>query len=316
MVRILDGKVAVVTGAGRGIGRGEALLLARYGAKVVVNDLGVGLDGKGRNVMIADNVVEEIKGFGGDAVANYDSVTDFNGAKRMVDQAIDTYGRLDILVNNAGVLRDKMVFNMSEEDWDLVMNVHLKGTFNTTRHACAYWREEYKSGRLVSGRIINTSSDAGLLYNTGQSNYGAAKAGIAAFTLIVAKEMAKYNVTANVIVPMARTRLTTDATPLLAPLMSTPEDMKRRYGYDILDPENIAPLVVYLSSDDAKDVTGQVFRIIGGYIWIFDSWRTVARIDKYGRWSPEEIAEKIKELLNKLPERQDIQTPMEEIGLL
>ena len=316
MTKILDGKVAVVTGAGRGIGRGEALLLAEYGAKIVVNDPGVGLDGRGRDIMIADSVTEEIKRFDGEAVANYESVTDFNGAKRIIDQAIDTYGRLDILVNNAGVLRDRMIFNMSEEDWDLVVNVHLKGTFNCTRHACAYWREQYKSGKYVSGRIINTSSDAGLLYNIGQSNYGAAKAGIAAFTLIVAKEMAKYNVTANVVVPMARTRLTTDATPLLAPLMGTPEIMEEKYGYDILDPENTAPLIVFLASDDAKDITGQVFRVIGGYIWVFDSWRTVARIDKHGRWKPEEIAERIKELLNKLPKRQDIQTPMEEIGLL
>ncbi|MGP3667721.1 MAG: SDR family oxidoreductase [Candidatus Bathyarchaeota archaeon] len=316
MAKMLDGKVAIVTGAGRGIGRGEALLLAKYGAKVVVNDPGVGLDGKGKDVMVADSVVQEIKSFGGEAVANYESVTDFNGAKKLVDQAINTYGKLDILVNNAGILRDRMIFNMSEEDWDIVIGVNLKGTFNCTRHACAYWRELHKAGKPISGRIISTSSDAGLLYNPGQSNYGAAKAGVTAFTLIVAKEMARYGVTANVVAPMARTRLTTDATPSLAPLMGTPESMKEKFGYDILDPENIAPLVVYLASDEAKDITGQVFRIAGGYIWIFDSWRTVARIDKRGRWTPEEISAKIKELLSKLPPRPDIASTMKEVGLV
>ncbi len=315
MAKMLDGKVAIVTGAGRGIGRGEALLLARYGAKVVVNDPGVGLDGKGKDVMVVDSVVQEIKSFGGEAVANYESVTDFNGAKRIIDQAVSTYGKLDILVNNAGILRDRMVFNMSEEDWNIVIDVNLKGTFNCTRHACVYWREQHKAGKPVSGRIISTTSDAGLLYNPGQSNYGAAKAGVAAFTLIVAKEMARYGVTANVVAPMARTRLTTDATPSLAPLMGTPESMKEKFGYDILDPENIAPLVVYLASDEAKDITGQVFRIAGGYIWIFDSWHTVARIDKHGRWTPEEIGERIKELLSKVPPRQELAGAMKEIGL-
>lgn len=234
MAQMLKGKVAVITGAGRGIGRGEAILMAQHGAKVVVNDVGGGFNGSGKHHGPADEVVKEIKEMGGEAVPNYESVTDFQGAKRIIDTAIEEFGRLDILVNNAGILRDRMVFNMSEEEWDAVLNVHLKGTFNCTRHAYAYWREQHKAGNPISGRIISTASDAGLLYNPGQSNYGAAKTAITAFTLIVAKEMARYGVTANVIVPVARTRLTTEATPSLAPLMSTPEEMEKQFGFDIL----------------------------------------------------------------------------------
>jgi NAD(P)-dependent dehydrogenase (short-subunit alcohol dehydrogenase family) len=220
---MLKDKVAAVTGAGRGIGRGISLLMAKEGAKVVVNDMGGHFDGTGVHHGPADEVVKEIKDLGGEAAPNYESVTDFEGAKRIVDTAVDSFGKLDILVNNAGILRDRMVFNMTDEDWDAVVDVHLKGTFNCLRHACAYWREQHKEGKPVSGRLINMTSDAGLLYNPGQSNYGAAKAGIVALTLITAKEMVKYGVTCNVVAPMARTRLTVEATPQTAPLMGTPE---------------------------------------------------------------------------------------------
>jgi len=317
MPKLLEGKIAIITGAGRGIGRGEALLLAKKGAKVVVNDVGGGFDGKGEHHGPADDLVKEIRDFGGEAAPNYDSVADFQAAQRIIDMAISNFGKLDILVNNAGILRDRMIFNMTEEEWDAVLNVHLKGTFNCTRHACAYWREQNKAGKPVAGRIINTVSDAGLVYNPGQSNYGAAKAGIAAFTLIVAKEMAKYGVTSNVVTPFARTRLTTDATPSLASFMSalTPEDMEKKFGFDILDPDNIAPLVVYLASDDAKDITGQVFRIIGGTLWLLESWRSFDKITKQGRWTPEELGPKVKELLSRVPEREDFQVIMKDLDI-
>src|SRR5947207_2056310 len=217
---LLEGKVAIVTGSGRGIGREEALLMAKHGAKIVVNDLGAHFDGTGApSATPAQDVVAEIKKMGGNAVANGDSVTDFKAAKRIVQCALDTFGKLNIVVNNAGILRDRMIFNMAEEDWDAVIAVHLKGTFNMCRHACEYWREEHKKGDLLNGRIINTSSDAGLLGNVGQSNYGACKAAVAAMAIIIGQEMKKYGVTANAIAPAARTRLTVDATPSTAALM-------------------------------------------------------------------------------------------------
>ncbi|MFX1480402.1 MAG: SDR family NAD(P)-dependent oxidoreductase, partial [Promethearchaeota archaeon] len=214
---MLDGKVAIITGAGRGLGREEALIFAKEGCNLVVNDLGAFHDGTGSESKVADQIAEEVTKLGVKAVGNYDSVTDFNAAKGMIDQAISEFGKLDILVNNAGILRDRMLFNMTEEEWDAIMAVHLKGTFNMTRHASAYFREQGKAkpDLGVFGRIINTASDAGLLGNVGQSNYGAAKAGIAAFTNIAAMELKKY-ATVNCIVPVARTRLTTDATPTMA----------------------------------------------------------------------------------------------------
>lgn len=316
MMKLLEGKVAIVTGAGRGLGREEALELARQGAKVVVNDVGGGFDGKGEHHGPADEVVEEIRKMGGEAVPSYESVSSFEGAKKIVETALENFGKLDILVNNAGILRDRMIFNMTEEEWDDVINVHLKGTFNCTRHACAYWREQHKAGKPVSGRIINTASDAGLLYNPGQSNYGAAKAGIVAFTLIVAKEMEKYGVTANVIVPLARTRLTTEATPSMAPLMSTPEEMEKRFGFDILSPANAAPLVAYLASDLAAGITGRVIRIVGGTVWVLDGWRSLQKASKKGKWSVEELAEVLPSLLEKMPPPQDLRSLLvEELGL-
>jgi NAD(P)-dependent dehydrogenase (short-subunit alcohol dehydrogenase family) len=317
MAGLLEGKVAIVTGAGRGLGRDEALLLAKHGAKVIVNDVGLGIGqaSKGAETELtdtstrpADEVVKEIKDMDGEAAPNYESVTDFEGAKRIIDQAIDNFGKLDILVNNAGILRDKMVFNMEEGEFDAVIAVHLKGTFNCTRHATNYWRAESKAGKTVAGRIINTASDAGLLYNPGQSNYGAAKAGIVAFTLIVAKEVGRYGVTANVVLPVARTRLTTEGTPSLAPMMGNKEDYEKKYGYDVLGPEMMAPLVVYLASDDAAEVTGQVIRVVGGNLWVMHSWRSgeVAKRDPPGMWEPKEIGPKIKELIAKQPEREEL----------
>ncbi len=292
---LLEGKVAIVTGAGRGIGREEALLLAQHGAKVVVNDLGGHFDGTGADTRPAQQVVDEIKAAGGEAVANYESVADFKAAKRIVECALDHLGKLNILVNNAGILRDRMIFNMTEEEWDAVIAVHLKGTFNCTRHACEYWREEHKKGNLLNGRVINTSSDAGLLGNIGQSNYGSAKAAVAALAIIVDAEMQKYGVTANAIAPMARTRLTVDATPQTAAVMGQP----REGEFDFFSPRNVAPLVVWLASDDASGVHGEVFRVGGGTVWLMKGWHSVATVKKQGTWEPEDLGQKLKDALAK-----------------
>jgi len=294
---LLDGRVALVTGAGRGIGREEALLLAKHGAAVVVNDLGGGFDGSGKDVGPAQQVVDEIKKAGGKAVANGESVSDFKGAKRMVDAAVDSFGSLDIVVNNAGILRDRMIFNMSEEDWDAVLAVHLKGTFAVTRHAAEYWRNKNKQiGGSVNGRVINTSSDSGLLGNPSQSNYGASKAAIAAFSVIIDHELKKYGVTVNAIAPVARTRLTVDATPATAALMG----QKAAPGeFDVFDPANIAPLVVWLASDDAKDVHGMVFRVGGRTVWVMQGWHSAAQVKGEGRWDPSKLGQALKPELGK-----------------
>ncbi|MGB2800100.1 MAG: SDR family oxidoreductase [Dehalococcoidia bacterium] len=315
MAKLLEGKVAIVTGAGRGLGRGEALLLAKEGAKVVVNDLGGGFDGAGAAAGPADEVVAEIKSFGGEAVANYESVTDFKAAKKIIECAIEKFGKLNILVNNAGILRDRMFFNMEEEEWDSVLSVHLKGTFNCSRHACAYWREEHKAERVHEGKIINTTSDAGLLGNVGQTNYGAAKAGIAALTNILAREMGRYGISCNVIVPVARTRLTTDATPSMKAFMEkTPPPGE----FDMLDPENMAPLVVYLASDNAKDINGQVFRLVGNKVWLLGGWHTIDMQGKEekARWTPEELDKVIKEMVRKAPPQEDMTGPFREAGII
>src|SRR5215831_18500514 len=226
----LSGKVAIVTGAGRGIGRSHALALAGAGAKVVVNDLGAGIAGEGADVGPAEQVVEEIRAAGGEASTNGENIADFAGAERLVRQAIDEYGRLDILVNNAGILRDRMLVNMSEDEWDAVINVHLKGHFAPTRHAAAYWRERSKAGETVRGRVICTSSPSGVFGNVGQANYGAAKAGIAAFTIIAAQELSRYGVTVNCLAPNARTRMT----EVTFGELSVPTE-----GFDPMDPANM-----------------------------------------------------------------------------
>ncbi len=302
-MKLLENKVAVITGAGRGLGRAHALYFAEQGARMIVNDVG-----RKEDDYLADLVVDEIVSRGGTAQSNYEDVSGFEGAKRIIDQAVREFGGLDILVNNASILRDRMIFNMTAEEFDAVIAVHLKGTFNCTRHATNYWRAESKAGKPVAGRIINTASDAGLLYNPGQSNYGAAKAGIAAFTLIVAKEVAKYGVTANVVVPVARTRLTTEATPSLAPMMGTKEEFEKKYGYDVLSPKAMAPLVVYLASDDAADITGQVIRVVGGNLWLLHSWRSSEPVKREppGFWEPEEIGPKLRDLIAKAPQREEL----------
>src|SRR6202795_4736004 len=295
---LLTGKVAVITGAGRGIGREEALLLAKHGAKVVVNDLGGHFDGTGQSRSPAEEVVKEIRSSGGEAVANFESVSDFKAAKRIFECAMDNFGKLNILVNNAGILRDRMIFNMSEEDWDAVIAVHLKGSFNVARHAAAYWREQHKAGNVLNGRLINTSSDSGIIGNAGQGNYGAAKAAVAAMAVIIDREMIRYGVTANAIAPVARTRLTIEATPQTAATMPTPKTGE----VDRFSPAHVAPLVVWLGSDDAKDVHGEVFRVGLGTLWLMKGWHSAAKVTQSGPlkyWDPAELGTHIKEHLSK-----------------
>ena len=255
-------RVVIVTGAGRGIGREYALMLAEHGAKVVVNDLGGAFDGTGSDVGPADEVVAEIRAAGGEAVANGDDVSDFAAAEAMIQQAIDTFGRLDVLVNNAGILRDRMLVNMTEAEWDAVIQVHLKGTFAPARHAAGYWREQQKAGKAVDARIINTSSVSGIYGNPGQTNYGAAKMGIAAFTIIAARELGRYGVTVNAIAPGALTRMTENLTPDEL----TDEQKEQR------SPRWIAPAVTWLSSTESSDITGRVIEASGGVLAIAESW--------------------------------------------
>jgi len=302
---MLDGKVAIITGAGRGLGREEALLFAKEGCNLLVNDLGGSFDGSGAETKVADEIAEECKKLGVKAVGNYDPVTDFNKAKAMIDQAISEYGKLDIVVNNAGILRDRMLFNMTEKEFDDVIAVHLKGTFNMTRHASSYFREQGKANPDlgVFGRIINTASDAGLLGNVGQTNYGAAKAGIAAFTNIASMELGKYT-TVNCIVPVARTRLTTDATPTMVGTMS----MKDKRGFDIFNPTNIAPMVAFLASDHAIKITGEVFRVVGDRVFSLIGWTTYKQIDNNGvPFTPQILAERVQEeLLKGKPKKETL----------
>jgi NAD(P)-dependent dehydrogenase (short-subunit alcohol dehydrogenase family) len=282
----LDGKVAIVTGAGRGIGREHALALARAGANVVVNDLGATLTGEGADTTPAQQVVEEIEVAGGLAAANGDDVADFAGAERMVRQALDTFGRLDILVNNAGITRDRMLVNMSEEEWDSVLAVHLKGHFAPTRHAAAYWREQSKAGEEVRGRVINTSSPSGVFGNVGQTNYGAAKAGIAGFTIIAAQELARYGVTVNCLAPNARTRMTE---------ASFGEIPKPEDGFDAMDPANIAPIVVALCADEAQDITGQCFFIYGGAVNVLRPWDAGELLARDDKWDADDFLAQLRE---------------------
>jgi len=284
----MDGKVAIVTGGGRGIGRDECLLLAREGAKVVVNDVGAALDGSETGERPADEVVAEIRARGGGAVPSYDDVTHYAGAERLVRSAIDAFGRLDALVNNAGIVRDRMVYNMSEEDFDAVVAVHLKGHFNCVRWASAYFREENKKGSTDRRHIVNTTSGSGLLGNPGQTSYGAAKAGVAALTLIWARELERYGVSVNAIAPIARTRMT----------QATFGALEADAGeFDAMDPANVAPLVVYLASDLSNDVTGEVLGIRGGELERYAPWAVSKAIAKDGRWTVEEIAARAREVL-------------------
>lgn len=308
---LLNGKVAIITGAGRGLGREEALALAKEGCNLLINDLGASFDGSGNaDGKVADKVVAEIKALGVNAVANYDSVTDFNKAKAMIDQAVSELGRLDIVINNAGFLRDRMIFNMSEAEFDDLIAVHLKGTFNMSRHAASYFRLTGKADPTFKGRIINTASDAGLLYNVGQSNYGAAKAGVAAFTVILSRELRKY-ATVNCIVPLARTRLTTEAAPNMVEIMNT----KSKSGMDIYNPANVAPMVTFLASDAASDITGELFRIAGDTAWVFTGWSTVNKISNNGKiFTPQILADRVKsELMKDLPPKSSLAEALKEL---
>jgi NAD(P)-dependent dehydrogenase (short-subunit alcohol dehydrogenase family) len=262
MSGILEGRVAIITGAGRGIGREHALMMASQGAKIVVNDLGAEMDGTGGGTGPAGEVVEEIRAMGGEAVVNGADVSDWEAAQGMINQAVETFGRLDILVNNAGILRDRMLTNMTEEEWDLVIKVHLKGTFAPTRWAAAYWREQAKAGETVDARVINTSSPSGIYGNVGQTNYGAAKAGIAAFTIISALELARYGVTVNAIAPAALTRMTENLG-----MGQLPEEAKEQ-----MSPRWISPIVTWLASPEAKNVTGRMFDVSGRALAIAEGW--------------------------------------------
>jgi NAD(P)-dependent dehydrogenase (short-subunit alcohol dehydrogenase family) len=282
----LEGKVAIVTGAGRGIGREHALALAEAGARVVVNDLGGSLAGEGTETRPAQQVADEIAGIGGEAIADDENVADFAGAERMIQSAVETWGRLDILVNNAGILRDRMLVNMTEAEWDAVIAVHLKGHFAPTRHAAAHWRERSKAGDEVRGRVINTSSPSGVFGNVGQANYGAAKAGIAGFTLIAAQELGRYGVTVNCLAPNARTRMTEETFGDLP----KPED-----GFDPLDPGNMAPVVVALCADEAQDITGQVFFVWGGMVNVLRPWEAGELFAAEARWDADELLAQLRE---------------------
>jgi NAD(P)-dependent dehydrogenase (short-subunit alcohol dehydrogenase family) len=295
---ICEGRVAIVTGAGRGIGRAHALEFARQGAKLVVNDLGAEADGAGGSTGPAGEVVDEIRAMGAEAVANGSDVADWTGAQELVQRALDAFGGLDVLVNNAGFLRDRMIVSTSEEEWDAVIRVHLKGHFCTTRFAGAYWREHAKAGEPVDARIINTSSGAGLMGSVGQGSYSAAKAGIAALTLVEAAELGRYGVTANAIAPAARTRMTE---AVFADTMAKPDD-----GFDAMAPDNIAPLVVWLGSEESRGVTGRVFEVEGGMISVADGWQHGPKLDKGGRWDPAEVGATVRDLLAKAPDRPPV----------
>jgi NAD(P)-dependent dehydrogenase (short-subunit alcohol dehydrogenase family) len=301
---MLDGKVAIVTGAGRGLGRAHALALARAGASVVVNDLGASLSGEGADASPGQDVVGEIEALGARAVSNGENVADFEAARRVVAHAVETFGRLDVLVNNAGILRDRMLVNMEEAEWDAVVNVHLKGHFAPTKHAALHWRERAKAGGQVRGRVINTASPSGLFGNVGQANYSAAKAGIAMFTVVAAQELGRYGVTVNCIAPNARTRMTESAFAL-------PSEGD---AFDPIDPANNSPVVVALAADAAQAITGQVFHIFGGAVNMLAGWSPGELFAAEGRWQPEAL---LSELLARLPEGaqpEPLPVQMERVG--
>ena len=294
---MLQDRVTIITGAGRGIGREHALLFASLGAKVVVNDLGGAVDGSGADVSAAQAVVDEITAAGGQAVANTDSVSSFAGAKALVDQAVSTYGDLHVVVNNAGILRDRMLVSMSEQEFDDVIAVHLKGTFNVTRHAAEVWREAAKAGTVTDRAIVNTSSGAGLHGNVGQTNYAAAKAGIAAMTVVNAMELNRYGVRANCIAPVARTRLT----------MQTP-GMGESMQQHVFDPENVSPLVAVLASETCP-FNGQVFSVYGGSVGIYAGWSIADSVETDDRWTAESLAV----AMDKLPRRVEVNSQIAQL---
>ena len=293
MAGICEGRVVVVTGAGRGLGRAHALAFARQGAKVVVNDLGVGPDGRDGSDAPAQAVVRDIVKAGYEAVVDHHDIATWDGAAALVQAALEAFGKLDVLVNNAGFLRDRMLVNLSEQDWDDVIRVHLKGHFLTLRHAGAHWRDQYKLGNLNDARVINTSSGAGLLGSVGQGNYAAAKAGIAALTIQAAAELGRYGVTVNAIAPAARTRMTEGP---FSTMMAAPDS-----GFDAMAPENVSPLVVWLGSDRSRAVSGRVFEVEGGRIGVADGWQHGPTVDKGARWDPAELDAVVAALIDEAP---------------
>ena len=289
MARICEGRIVIVTGAGRGIGRSHALEFARQGAKVVVNDLGAEVDGTGGSSGPTGEVVEQIRSLGGEAVANGDDVSRAEGAERIIDTAVEAFGGLDVLVNNAGILRDRMLVNLAEDDWDAVIRVHLKGTYLMSHFAANYWRERAKDGSHNDARIINTSSPSGLTGNVGQSNYGAAKAAIAAFTIITAAELGRYGVTVNAVSPSARTRMTQGG-----------QMDKVTVGegeWDPFGPDNIAPIVVWLASRESAGITGRVFGVAGGRVSVLEGWRDGPSLDRGRQWATDEVGEVLPQLV-------------------
>ena len=289
---ICDGRVVIITGAGRGLGREHALAFADEGAKVVVNDVGASLQGDGNDMSPAQEVVDLIRANGGEAITNGDDIADWEGAGRLVQSAIDTFGGLDTVVTNAGIVRDRMFVNMSVDEWDAVIRVHLRGTFCPVKHAVDYWRAESKAGRPREGRVVTTSSGAGLHGSIAQTNYSAAKAGIATFTINIAAELGRIGVNANSIAPSARSRMTEEA---FAEMMAKPET-----GFDAMDPANISPLVVWLGSGDC-DVSGRVFECAGGLISLADGWQVGAEFDKGAKWDPAEIGAVVDDLVKAAP---------------
>ena len=281
----LDGRVAIITGAGRGLGREHALLFAAEGAKVVVNDLGGDAHGDGADTTPAQQTVADIIAAGGEAVVNGDNVADWDGAERLVRQAVDTFGDLHVLVNNAGILRDRVIINMTEAEWDAVITVHLKGHFCPTRHAASYWREQTKAGKTVQASIIHTSSTSGLFSNPGQANYDSAKSGIATLSQVCAKELVRYGVRSNAIAPGARTRLTLE-TPGLGDMVKAPDDPG---AFDEWDPANVSPFVAYLATADCP-FSGETFLVQGGVVQRVKSWSTAEKIDKGDRWTVADLA--------------------------
>lgn len=287
---ICENRTVIITGAARGLGRAYALAFGAEGANVVVNDIGTSLSGEGRDTSAADGVVEEIKAAGGKAVANYEDITDWDAAGRIVKAALDTFGDLHVVVNNAGIVRDRMFVSATLEEWDATMHVHLRGHFCLARHAVNYWREKQKGGTNPDARIINTSSGAGLQGSIAQAAYSTAKGGIAALTLVQAAELGRYGITANALAPSARTRMTEQA---FADKMAT-----EGQSFDVMDPANIAPAVVWLGSGESADVTGCVFELEGGKIMLEDGWREGPAVDKGGRWVPAEVGPAVSELLS------------------
>jgi len=286
MAGLCEGRVCIVTGAGRGIGREHSLMLAAEGAKVIVNDLGGSRDGTGTDRGPAQEVVDEIIAAGGQAVVNTDDISDWAGAERLIRQAIDTYGRLDVLINNAGILRDRMLTNMSEAEWDAVIKVHLKGTAGPAHFAAAYWRDRSKAGETVDARIINTTSPSGIYGNIGQTNYGAAKGGIASFTIIAADELARYGVTVNAIAPAALTRLTADLG-----IGDAPDEVK-----EAMSVKWIAPIVVWLASEESRGVTGRVFDVRGDLLAVSESWHQGPKVTNV--LDPSSVGPLVEELMN------------------